>query len=115
MTRRAAAAVGTCRSQLLRALIPHAPPPRSCPPIRGSDMRLQWSAKVEGSTEALTGTARIPHAAADELDELRLVEVEVTSAEAAADHRDMAQAAVARLLPELEACFRRLLELLVQK
>lgn len=79
-----------------------------------SDVRLRWSAELAEGGASLAGTARIPHAAADELDELELVDVEITGGgdvEAAKD----ARAAVLKLLPELEAQFQKLLDLLAQK
>lgn len=77
-----------------------------------SDVQLKWTAEVE--EVAISGTARVAHAAADELDDgLSLTDVLASGGEG--DARARAEAAVLGLLPGLEAALRQLVEVLKQK
>ncbi|PSC70145.1 Chaperone binding,ATPase activator [Micractinium conductrix] len=84
-------------------------------------VEFKWRAELGGGA-AVTGTAKIPHAAADELDEMQL-EVTADAAAAAADagadgggeppsaqQRDTAAAAVRELQGKLEGVMEQLLE-----
>ncbi|KAL4436753.1 hypothetical protein ABPG75_003892 [Micractinium tetrahymenae] len=90
-------------------------------------VEFRWRADLAGA--AVTGTAKVPHAAADELDEMELEvkldssapagdaggEGGVEAAEASEAQRQAAKAAVSSMLPKLEGAMEQLLELIRQR
>lgn len=104
-------------------------------------IEFKWRAKLAGagsSVTAVTGTAKLPHAAADELDELKLEGVKADAAAVATsapvpaggaaesdadvkaaaptvEQRGQAEAAVGSMLPALEEALGRMLERMKQR